>query len=396
MKRKSVRQLLIMCMGVSLMASAPQRIFAANENQTQEQVVNKDKQAEDYIPFFEEVEPPCYFANGRFHVPVSFFKEQLPKFGLGATIEVKDEGIVDNNYNFSFQVDGEDVGAILKLYDYKEEDNSFKDLEITFSESDAKKVKGIIIGLIGCCKESSMTPEQVLVFYSEIINDIGNAHDKNGLVYTMQYQNGNASFKITSKNDNQPEQTSESTKALVEFKDVTTVRIVQQTLNELGYNCGNPDGVAGQNTTQAITSYQTEKGITVNGLVTDELLESLGIVEKVQKAVAAEGAKNEYGSNYTYDQLARNPDTYIGSKIKINGKVLQTGEDGDLCYARIAMNSNYDTVVFVIYEKDLLGYKLLDDDIVTVYGTSLGEYSYEAVSGATITIPCLNGDIIEM
>ena len=203
----------------------------------------------------------------------------------------------------------------------------------------------------------------------------------------------NVSEEVKNK---EPEQTPEPTKALVEFKDVTTIRIVQQTLNELGYNCGNPDGVAGQNTTQAITSYQTEKGITVNGLVTDELLESLGIVEKVQKAVAAEGAKNEYGSNYTYDQLARNPDTYIGSKIKINGKVLQTGEDGDLCYARIAMNSNYDTVVFVIYEKDLLGYKLLDDDIVTVYGTSLGEYSYEAVSGATITIPCLNGDIIEM
>ena len=51
------------------------------------------------------------------------------------------------------------------------------------------------------------------------------------------------------------------------------------------------------------------------------------------------------------------------------------------------MNSSYDTVIFVTYDKDLLSYRLLDDDIVTVYGTSLGVYSYEAVSGATITLP---------
>lgn len=183
---------------------------------------------------------------------------------------------------------------------------------------------------------------------------------------------------------------------VTEYKDATTIRIVQQALNEAGYNCGNPDGVAGSKTSQAITSYQTAKGITVNGLVTDELLQSLGIVEKVQEAVKAEGAKNEYSADYSYDQLARNPDTYIGNKVKIKGKVLQADSSGDTCYARVAMNSSYDTVVFVTYPKDLLGYRLLEDDIVTVYGVSLGVYSYEAVSGATITIPWLNADIIEM
>lgn len=78
---------------------------------------------------------------------------------------------------------------------------------------------------------------------------------------------------------------------MVEYKDATTIRIVQQALNDKGYNCGNPDGVAGGNTTTAITQYQTENGITANGLVTDELLQSLGIVEKVQEAVAAEASK---------------------------------------------------------------------------------------------------------
>ena len=60
------------------------------------------------------------------------------------------------------------------------------------------------------------------------------------------------------------------------------------------------------------------------------------------------------------------------------------------------MNSDYNTVVFVTYDKDLLGYRLLDDDIVTVYGSDLGTYSYEAVSGASITLPWLHAAIIEM
>lgn len=183
---------------------------------------------------------------------------------------------------------------------------------------------------------------------------------------------------------------------VVEYKDATTVRIVQQTLNNVGYNCGNPDGVPGGKTTEAITKYQTDKGITVNGLVTDELLQSLNIVEQVQEAVKAEGSKAEYSSDYTYDQLARNPDTYKGQKVKIKGKVLQADVSGDTCYARIAMNSDYNTVVFVTYDKDLLGYRLLDDDIVTVYGSDLGTYSYEAVSGASITLPWLHAAIIEM
>ena len=188
----------------------------------------------------------------------------------------------------------------------------------------------------------------------------------------------------------------EATQPVTEYQDATTIRIVQQALNEAGYNCGTPDGLAGGKTTEAITAYQTAKGITVNGLVTDELLQSLGVVEKVQEAVKAEASKGEYNSGYTYDQLARNPDTYKGQKIKITGKVLQADTSGSTCYARVAMNSSYDTVIFVTYDSSLLDYRLLEDDQIAVYGTSYGVYSYEAVSGATITIPWIHADIIEM
>ena len=60
-------------------------------------------------------------------------------------------------------------------------------------------------------------------------------------------------------------------------KDKATVKAVQQALNDAGYECGKPDGSAGKKTKAAITAYQTDKGLTVTGTVTDELLRSLGL-----------------------------------------------------------------------------------------------------------------------
>lgn len=196
--------------------------------------------------------------------------------------------------------------------------------------------------------------------------------------------------------ENATQESSTVQEAVTEYSDSTTIKVVQQALNSAGYNCGTPDGVAGGKTTEAITKYETDKGITVNGVITDELLNSLNIADEVKAEAEKEAAKAEYDGNYTYDQLARNPDAYIGKSIKISGKVLQADTSGDLCYARIAMNSSYDTVIFVTYDKDLLSYRLLDDDMVTVYGTSLGVYSYEAVSGATITLPWLSANMIDL
>lgn len=215
-----------------------------------------------------------------------------------------------------------------------------------------------------------------------------------------QTANAEESESITNDSTQTAENTTQEstvdTEPVTEYKDSATIKVVQQALNSAGYNCGTPDGVAGGKTTEAITKYQTDKGITINGAITDELLNSLNIADEVKAEAEKEAAKAEYDGNYTYDQLARNPDTYIGKSIKISGKVLQADTSGDLCYARIAMNSSYDTVIFITYDKDLLSYRLLDDDMVTVYGTSLGVYSYEAVSGATITIPWLSANMIDL
>lgn len=64
-----------------------------------------------------------------------------------------------------------------------------------------------------------------------------------------------------------------------EYTDKDTVKKVQQALNDAGYDCGTPDGAAGKKTKAAITSYQTDKGLTVTGVIDDELLVALGLAE---------------------------------------------------------------------------------------------------------------------
>ena len=62
------------------------------------------------------------------------------------------------------------------------------------------------------------------------------------------------------------------------YTDQETVKKVQQALNEAGFSCGTPDGVAGNMTNTAIIDFKASKGLDAgNADITDALLEALGI-----------------------------------------------------------------------------------------------------------------------
>jgi plasmid maintenance system killer protein len=54
-----------------------------------------------------------------------------------------------------------------------------------------------------------------------------------------------------------------------------TVQAVQTRLNELGYTVGTPDGIAGNQTSEAIKRFQIAQGMAVDGVASDRLLEQL-------------------------------------------------------------------------------------------------------------------------
>lgn len=110
------------------------------------------------------------------------------------------------------------------------------------------------------------------------------------------------------------------------------------------------------------------------------------------KAAAAKKAEEErrgYETGITYDQLARTPDNYEDKKVKFYGKVLQVieGDDSSTVNIRLAVGGDYDNVLLGVYSSYTVSSRVLEDDYITVYGTSDGLTTYESTMGGDITIP---------
>lgn len=111
-------------------------------------------------------------------------------------------------------------------------------------------------------------------------------------------------------------------------------------------------------------------------------------------AKKAEEEKVAYDTGITYNQLARTPDDYKGKKAKFTGKVVQVMEGDKETDLRIAVDGNYDTILFVGYDPKITSIRILENDNVTVKGKSLGIYSYQSTMGGKISVPSVWGDNI--
>ena len=120
-----------------------------------------------------------------------------------------------------------------------------------------------------------------------------------------------------------------------------------------------------------------------------------------EKAEAEEAAKREaeeklgYETGITYDQLARTPDDYINKKVKFKGEVLQTLENSTKVQIRLAINGNYNKIVFCEYDKDIVSSRILEGDNIIIYGVSYGLFTYTSSMNIDITIPAIIVDKIE-
>ena len=135
-----------------------------------------------------------------------------------------------------------------------------------------------------------------------------------------------------------------------------------------------------------------------NGSAEDQEAQELASASqaKIDEANAAKAAEDAQGyeTGITYDQLARTPDDYMGKKVKFYGKVVQVIE-GDSIQIRLAVDDNYDTILLGEYSKDIVSSRVLEDDYITIYGTSVGTISYKSTMGGTITIPGVYIDKID-
>ena len=120
-----------------------------------------------------------------------------------------------------------------------------------------------------------------------------------------------------------------------------------------------------------------------------------------------EEIKNEYiasRSDYNYKDIARNPDNYKGAQAKFTGQVKQVSEGylnnvtlrvGVSC-TKYQYIEGYDCpdIIYVTYTYSDGESRILEDDMITMYGSIKGLKSYTSILGAKITIPELEAKYI--
>lgn len=116
----------------------------------------------------------------------------------------------------------------------------------------------------------------------------------------------------------------------------------------------------------------------------------------IEAQVALKAAfKPENYSWPAYADVARTPDSYKGQLMAFTGKVIQVVEGTSEVNLRVATDGSYGDVILVGYDPAIMGgTRVLEDDIVTVYGTCIGLYTYESTLGASISIPGLYADSV--
>lgn len=111
--------------------------------------------------------------------------------------------------------------------------------------------------------------------------------------------------------------------------------------------------------------------------------------EAEEKKKAEKEEKAGYNTGITYSNLARTPDDYKGKKVKFKGEVVQVIEGGEETQIRFAVNGDYDKMLYCAFTPDTVSFRILEDDVITIYGLSLGLTSYQSTLGGTITIPAI-------
>ncbi len=105
-------------------------------------------------------------------------------------------------------------------------------------------------------------------------------------------------------------------------------------------------------------------------------------------------------SNYTYEEISRNPDNYKGKYAHFRGEIIQSIESGDSYTFRVNISrTSYgwtDTILVSYTKKEVSESRLLEDDVVDLYGMLAGTHTYETVMGNEMTIPLLYAEYVEL
>lgn len=98
------------------------------------------------------------------------------------------------------------------------------------------------------------------------------------------------------------------------------VKMIQKKLEALGYQPGKADGIIGKNTLKAIAEYQYDNGDTIDGVLKEQDIIDMGIVEKMEVTITLKSVTMLYndsvGSEWGYSFTVNNVDYNKGESHK--------------------------------------------------------------------------------
>lgn len=143
--------------------------------------------------------------------------------------------------------------------------------------------------------------------------------------------------------------------------------------------------VAGSNDTDNINSNKVAQTVSGDLVETGNTEEDPQISEEDYKTMC---------NSYNYKDIARNPNNYKNKHMKFTGQVIQTSEMWGTVIIRVNVTKNeydfWEDTVYATYKySDENESKILEDDIVTIYGICEGNKTYTSVLGSSVTIPSI-------
>ena len=109
--------------------------------------------------------------------------------------------------------------------------------------------------------------------------------------------------------------------------------------------------------------------------------------ERIEAEEKAKAEKEKYNTGITTRDIARDRNGLEGSLVKFSGKIIQVIKGKLTTQYRMAVNDDYDQIIFIEIANDKLESNILEDDYITIEGVSVGNITYTTIFGAEQTIP---------